>query len=762
MTARLPGELLRSGLALLMTWMALWAWRGFVEDGGSFIYPVLAASVLVVVPGALTRSARIAWPAVLTGQVLIAVAWLNHQLHTGGRLGEWLPTVDSLRHLASSVRTGAADLNALPAPVPADHPQVVGYLIALGLMVMIGTDLLARGLGHPVWAGLPLAAVLAVPILVLTPHQPWPVVAAVAACYLALLAAERIDRTHAWARVGATGADPVSDTVDNEIDAGAAWMSAARLAGTAIVVGLVAGTVLPVSARSSPGALGLGTGPGALHQVNPVIDLHGNLLRRSHTPLLYARTDAADTGYVRLTVLDEFDGNRWSPSVRVLPTANTADGLLPRAPGLGIAVETRTSQWSFRLPASTNSAWLPTPYPVQSIRIDRGDWRFDSRTLDISLADGRPRQDVHYQLTALDPRYDPTLLARASRDPAGTASTAGMTLLPPFVPPVLVNTARRVTASAANDYERAILLQNWFRRDGGFRYSLRSPAGSGLGQLANFVSNHRSGYCEQFAAAMAVMARALGMPARISVGFLRGHPEPNGTLVYTSDDLHAWPEIYFRGSGWVRFEPTPGGRTGAAPAWTSQNAPGDPGQPTPTPTSVPTTPATPITPDLGTGSGSSGRSPVALALGTLAVMVALALLAAPATVRSQRRRRRVRTVTPSGAAAEALWAELIDVADDLGPPIPSGLSVRESGRALAERARPDATGRADLDELVTAVEQARYAPPGSTVELREETRRRMLTRWPESMRAGYRSRDRWLARVLPRSLWRSGEDGTAD
>ena len=84
--------------------------------------------------------------------------------------------------------------------------------------------------------------------------------------------------------------------------------------------------------------------------------------------------------------------------------------------------------------------------------------------------------------------------------------------------------------------------------------------------LAAFVTNDRVGYCEQFAAAMAAMGRVLGIPSRVVVGFLDGTTQEDGRILYTSDDRHAWPEMYFTGVGWVRFEPTPGSRAGATPS----------------------------------------------------------------------------------------------------------------------------------------------------------------------------------------------------
>ena len=110
-----------------------------------------------------------------------------------------------------------------------------------------------------------------------------------------------------------------------------------------------------------------------------------------------------------------------------------------------------------------------------------------------------------------------------------------------------------------------------YLRSGEFTYSLQAPVqggydGNGLSVLADFLAV-KSGYCIHFASAMAVMARAEGIPSRIAVGYAPGRLTGDTVAVvgqgslpeYEVDarDAHAWPELYFQGLGWVPFEPTP-------------------------------------------------------------------------------------------------------------------------------------------------------------------------------------------------------------
>ncbi len=150
--------------------------------------------------------------------------------------------------------------------------------------------------------------------------------------------------------------------------------------------------------------------------------------------------------------------------------------------------------------------------------------------------------------------------------------------------------AEKITKGDTNDFDKAVALQNWFRTGGGFTYSLDQRGGSGMDMLAHFVTDDRVGYCEQFASAMAAMGRSLGIPSRVVVGFLDGSPLPDGRILYTSDERHAWPEMYFSGVGWVRFEPTPAQRAGDTPAYTHSQT--DTTLPTPSASATPTkTPA---------------------------------------------------------------------------------------------------------------------------------------------------------------------------
>ena len=128
--------------------------------------------------------------------------------------------------------------------------------------------------------------------------------------------------------------------------------------------------------------------------------------------------------------------------------------------------------------------------------------------------------------------------------------------LPADFPPAVKKLARRLTASAASPQERAYALQDNMRLL--YDYDTSVPPGHSHDALARFLFERRAGYCEQFAGTYAAMARSVGLPARVAVGFTPGSYEVDSDRGMPVPHAHAWPEVYLDGAGWVAFEPTPG------------------------------------------------------------------------------------------------------------------------------------------------------------------------------------------------------------
>lgn len=130
--------------------------------------------------------------------------------------------------------------------------------------------------------------------------------------------------------------------------------------------------------------------------------------------------------------------------------------------------------------------------------------------------------------------------------------------LPNDFPTRVSNKAREVTAGATNPYDQAVLIEQYLRT---FAVDTQiKPAPSRRDSVEYFLFDIQRGYFDYHASAMVVMLRSLGIPARMTVGYiLRPENRDPGSNVYrvTEANAFAWPEVYFPGLGWVEFNPTP-------------------------------------------------------------------------------------------------------------------------------------------------------------------------------------------------------------
>jgi transglutaminase-like putative cysteine protease len=389
--------------------------------------------------------------------------------------------------------------------------------------------------------------------------------------------------------------------------------------------------------------------------------------------------------------------------------------------------------------------WLPMPYPATSVLVD-GNWRYEpeGRTL-VGADPGQTAGGLHYTVNSLSLKPDAQQLRAAAPVPSDIGKT--YLSLPKDFPQVVRDDATTVTKGAATPYDKAVALQDWFTTTGGFSYNTQVRADTGSNAMVDFLRN-RQGFCVHFAGTMAAMARSLGIPARVSIGFTPGTKQSDGSWLVGTKDAHAWPELYFSGVGWIRFEPTPGrgitpdysspaSNTGAAPS-TSSSA-----QANPKTSAGPraSTACDPIQrreggcPDQlagqeGASTGqAAGPSPLELA-GIVVAGLALVLLLTPMLWRLRARSRRLRR-RPSGKDGVELteeqvlaaWRELIDSAWDIGIPPDEAETPRRIAARIVTLGDLDEEPRAAAGRLALATEQVLYAPRmGSHPALRQDVR----------------------------------------
>ena len=771
-----PSTLLVSSLCGLTTWVTLLAWTPFAEHPAGFMVPLFGAAVLVAVSGMLLRSAGL--PALLVAlvQVLLLLLWLHHRLAGGAALGGVVPTPDSLAAMAAAFRDSAEASRTYSAPVPVSVTEFYPLLILAGSLTAVLVDLLAAGMRRAPLAGLPLLVIYTVPISILDGGVSWVKFAAAALCFLFLIAAGEEHRLAQWGhQLTPTGG--LLDT-QREIGGRAVWSSARKIGFTATGLAVVAPLFVPTfSATFFGGGGGDGNGGGdGVSVTNPIVDLKRDLSRGADEDLLTVTTSDPDPSYLRISVLNTFDGNTWRPSGRDIPTKQRANGPVSKPPGLTNDVASRTFTSRLQVSESFASRWLPTPYPVASVEAP-GDWRYDKATLDfISAADEQTTAGLSYRLRALVLSPTAAQLADAPGAPLGvyTPNTA----LPRDFPSQVRRLARSVTQGKLTEFEQAVALQQFFREDGGFRYSLERSSGHGHAALLRFLGDgagSRVGYCEQFAAAMALMGRTLGIPSRVAVGFLRPEQTQPGTYVFSTHDLHAWPEMFFAGVGWVRFEPTPQDRTGGVPGYTTQQLAQ---AQAPTTSSAPSAAASASRGEGLNSADTAGKDAderstfAGLTLlgwvgGTGLVVV---LLLAPRALRRLVSRRRWAGASSPRAETEAAWAEIRDTATDLGTAWDDGLTLRTAalrleagfgnpadeddagsfGRRRGPDVNPEATSA--LHRLVLLLERARYARDLPADAVSPERLRADADVCVEAMRAGAGRRRRSRATWLPVSV----------
>ncbi|MDQ6641715.1 MAG: DUF3488 and transglutaminase-like domain-containing protein [Actinomycetota bacterium] len=721
-------------LAAATGWLSLLSWRGMADQPSRYLGPLLFAALLIAVIGWLVRrTTSRSWLALLV-QVLVLSVWLLQRVS-----GHWLPTVGAVRLLLRALGDGALAAQRYASPVSVSHSEFHLVLLVGGLGVLLGVDLICCGLQRASLAGLPLLLAITISASVLLQPVNALIFLATAFGWLALVAIQETTRLESWGRgIGGSKIAAVGGL-------------STRIAVSCGVVAVVLTGTLSSTGRDF-GNFGQGDQAGAITVANPLLDLRRNLRDSRDVPLVSVTTNGSNPSYLRLTVLDTFTGSTWQPSGRDINSTGQIAGQLPPPPGLDPVAQGPDHVWHLEVAQGFASKWLPLPYPTT--RLDVSDsWRFDPETLDVIGVGGTNAAGMSYSATTFSPRVNADEVRLARTPPASLR--ARMTDLPTGLPPVFQSTAEKVTRGATNDFDRAVLLQDWFRSTGGFRYSTDPAPGSGISTLERFVTTDKVGYCEQFSAAMAVMARTLHIPARVAVGFLDAS-RVGGSFQFSSHDLHAWPELYFEGVGWIVFEPTPSDRAASPPAYTTQLATTNPSK-APTNTSranaKPSQAKPTVAPlDAGTGRGAAHQQSYTWLLVLLAVLILAGLLAAPRVLRTSTSRRRWATAHTSEALADAAWTEVRATAVDLDLGWSDWSTVRANGRELQRTVVPSLEAREAINEVVTFVELTRYARPREISRDHRDRVQQDVTLWQDAMFEAVDKRRARRARWWPRSV----------
>lgn len=723
-----------------------------ITQDRSFVLWSLGAMILLSVITAILRRTPAGEAGALVGELVVLAA-----IAAGFAvlLTDEPGPLEAVREMAVS---GVNHLATQSAPMD-PNPAVIWLMVTTISTSLVLTDLLVSVLARPAWGLAPSLTLFLIPALALSADLSALAGIAVGAGYCLILLAEGINRTERWRRGVIDDPDHPTRSVSPVL-----WGSAAIVMIPAVALSLVAWLAIPTgSLQFVPGGRGDG-GTGPLQLSDPTLDLRRNLNRPDDVPVLtYTTTPATDAEnpdeglYLRIASLPHLDANGWQ---------NSSIDVLPGQPGRipGVSVESAQRRHTEIQIGNFDSEYLPLPYFPRQMSVP-GEWGYDPLSL-IYISTGgdrgRATRNLAYSVDSVDLDPDGARLSVARGGSPDDVDVTGT--VPEDLPDEIVDLALEITQDAPTDALKAAALQSYLR-GGTFEYSTEPAPGSGYDALTNFLFEDQRGYCEQFAASMSVMARVIGIPSRVAIGFLPGEELSDGEWEVTTHDLHAWPELYFEGIGWTRWEPTPGNGT-VPPAWTleregdagetsappSSGEPTDEAVPTVDPTALPSDPnADPSEDPLDTDELPVARWGIAQTIGAVvALVVVVAILLIPGAVRSVRRRRRLSPDHEPGEAVEAAWAEVRDSVIDARGSWPSG-SPRVIGNQLGTGLL--ATAAPEVAELAVLVERARYARVPAEAEHADLVALVSDIRGTLAEPASRGQRIRMA--LLPRSLWRS-------
>ncbi|EME97270.1 DUF4129 domain-containing protein [Streptomyces mobaraensis NBRC 13819 = DSM 40847] len=709
-------------------------------DGAGWLVQAAALLAVQAAAGVAVRRFVSARPLATVAEALTGLLLLTLVFARGHAVAGLLPGPAAFEEFSRLLNQGADDIGryAIPAPAsPGIRLMLVGGVLVIGLVV----DLLAVAYRSAATAGLPLLALYSVGAGLAQGGRDWLWFLAGAGGYLLLLLAESRERLGRHGFGGQAGAEPVAGGpvggafADAFGSAFAPGRTGRRIGVLALGVAVAVPAVLPAIGGGLLAPRGRDAGQeregGTISAVNPLVSLRDSLNQRENRELLRYRTssEAPQDLYLRIVALDRFDGATWRTSERRV--VDVPDRL-PAPQGLSPDVRTVRVNTSVAAAEGYGQDYLPLPYPADSVRVS-GQWRYEPEGRTLVGDHGQTTRGLRYQVSTLAPQPTAEQLANAPRPPE--ALHREYTKVPSTLPAVVAERARQVTEGARSDYERAVRLQEWFAVGGGFTYDTDVRTGGDDEAVARFLEEKR-GFCVHFSFSMAAMARTLGIPARVAVGFTAGDRQEDGSMSVGSKDAHAWPELYFEGAGWTRFEPTPS--RGSRPVYTvEQPAPGaSPGAPAPTPDHSAAPRPTPTAgadcpgrPEGGrcpdpsrTGSpalssdapGPDSGVPVVPLVAAGAALLA-ALLAAPPLLRTRIRARRLggpEPRTPEEAAGRTLaaWRELLDTAWDYGIPPDAARTPRGAVERIVRDGSLSAGAASAAGRVADAVELALYAP----------------------------------------------------
>jgi transglutaminase-like putative cysteine protease len=395
----------------------------------------------------------------------------------------------------------------------------------------------------------------------------------------------------------------------------------------------------------------------------PLDDI-ANRLEHPDVPMFSVRGDARPDRWP-LVVLDTFDGVNWTPGSHY----RRLGAELPQSPSVTVPSHERTA--TIRLGA-LGGPWLPSQtWPAA---VSGADPLVEESQGSLWL----PRPPGEYRLRWWEPQVPVADLSAAAIDQRAPGGLGAIGEAPAEAEPM----ARAAVGGLHPSFQAALALERFFREGYHTAAGTGLPSGHGWPQLRKFLFETRRGTSEQFAAAYVALARIVGIPARLVIGFRSpATPDAGGGYTVRNGDVLAWPEVAVAGAGWVPLDPTGATRLGGAggPAGLSEVTAQARAQLPPT-TQLHDAPVAPVegTGDHGGADPGGWSFPWLWVLAGPAALLPAWLVGVPVAkfLRAWHRRRR-----PGTGAVLGAWLEARDRLRDHSVPWTAGMTARDLAAA---------------------------------------------------------------------------------
>lgn len=545
--ARARLGLLGVGLATLLAFNQLFGQQEFA--GPSLLAMMLATAVALG-----CRRLGLSGSATLLVSALV-LTWYVALIFQAPRTFWSLPTLEALERLGRSIASAYEHSTIDYAPVPLRPGYAILTVIAMWTLIALGEVATFRW-RRPLVASLPPVALFSFLLVVGTRQGSTLAVVIFLAAMFTFWSLEATHRLRSWGRwvpvwTGQRAEEPTPITTALARRMGVACVCAALVVPVfipSIEEGLISWRN---KSADGPGEGGGGPFVGS-GSVDPLVSMVPRLITQSDQELFTVESD--ETSYWRLYTLIQFNGENWldgSPVAQNVEESGLVPMMVPEPrPGRGVSARFQiTGLRSTGIPSLGSPITLQ---PEAAVPMSVDPLTGDLKT-EVEMQEG-----FAYSINAVVPDVSFRSLRRT---PVGEQPNDDYYAHPPLSRAV-ADLVDQWTAGARTDFQKLIQIQDRLR---GFDYSLDVDQPVSSDYIQEFLLTTRVGYCQQFATAFAVIARHLGYPSRVQVGFLPGSTEVSAPdrYVVRGSDTHAWPEVYFEDLGWIPFEPTP--RDGTAP-----------------------------------------------------------------------------------------------------------------------------------------------------------------------------------------------------